>query len=191
MENFIGQYENALSVKQCNKVVNWFEENTHRHSLGKIFIGGDETNRGVDTDSKDSIDVEMHFTEEDFASQIIISSIRNTTPKYIEEHPELDKVVQSWDVCDGYNLQKYLPGGGFKQIHCENNSKDSKRILAWMIYLNTVDDEGGTEFPSHNLTTKAEAGKMVIWPAYWTHIHRGIPSPTETKYIATGWFVFL
>ena len=31
----------------------------------------------------------------------------------------------------------------------------------------------------------------VIWPVDWTYTHRGIVSPTETKYIATGWFNYL
>ena len=35
---------------------------------------------------------------------------------------------------------------------------------------------------------KPEAGKLVMWPCDWTHLHRGITSPTETKYIITGWF---
>ena len=29
---------------------------------------------------------------------------------------------------------------------------------------------------------------MMFWPAYWTHPHKGIPAPKETKYIVTGWF---
>ena len=36
----------------------------------------------------------------------------------------------------------------------------------------------------------AVEGRLVIWPAYWTHIHCGIVSKTQTKYIATGWFEF-
>ena len=36
----------------------------------------------------------------------------------------------------------------------------------------------------------AGEGRLVIWPAYWTHFHRGIISETETKYIATGWYTF-
>jgi len=41
------------------------------------------------------------------------------------------------------------------------------------------------------LTVSAEEGKMVIWPAYWTHVHHGVVSTTQTKYIATGWFEFI
>jgi hypothetical protein len=60
-----------------------------------------------------------------------------------------------------------------------------------MTYLNTVKDGGGTEFFHQKLTTSAEQGKTLIWPADWTHTHRGITSPTEEKYIITGWYSFI
>ena len=57
-----------------------------------------------------------------------------------------------------------------------------------MLYLNTVKDKGGTEFIFQNVVTPAIKGNLLIWPAEFTHLHRGIISPTEKKYIATGWF---
>ena len=57
-----------------------------------------------------------------------------------------------------------------------------------MVYLNTVNDKGGTEFKYLKHTENAEQGKLVIWPADWTGTHRGIVSPTEIKYIMTGWY---
>jgi hypothetical protein len=33
-------------------------------------------------------------------------------------------------------------------------------------------------------------GLTLIWPAIWTHPHRGVVSPTQTKYIATGWWMY-
>ena len=57
-----------------------------------------------------------------------------------------------------------------------------------MIYLNTVNDGGGTAFPHQNMVLKAEEGKGVIWPAYWTHFHKGCPAPNEEKMIITGWY---
>ena len=56
-----------------------------------------------------------------------------------------------------------------------------------MTYLNDVDD-GGTEFLYQNLITPAEKGLTLIWPAGFTHTHRGVVSQTKTKYIATGWY---
>ena len=34
---------------------------------------------------------------------------------------------------------------------------------------------------------KPKKGLTVIWPAEWTHTHRGIASMTQDKYIVTGW----
>jgi hypothetical protein len=60
-----------------------------------------------------------------------------------------------------------------------------------MTYLNDVNDDGETEFYYQNLKIKPQKGKTVIWPADWTHTHRGITSPTQEKYIITGWFNFI
>ena len=47
-----------------------------------------------------------------------------------------------------------------------------------------------TEFQYQKLKVKPVKGKMVIWPTDFTHFHRGITSPTQDKYIATGWLNF-
>ena len=59
-----------------------------------------------------------------------------------------------------------------------------------MIYLNTVTDNGGTRFEVYDKELDAVEGRLVIWPAYWTHTHHGIVSETQEKYIATGWYSF-
>ena len=56
-----------------------------------------------------------------------------------------------------------------------------------MTYLNTVTDEGGTHFHYQNYTAKPVKGKTLIWPPDWTHMHQGVISPTQEKYIMTGW----
>ena len=40
-------------------------------------------------------------------------------------------------------------------------------------------------------TTKAKEGRLIIWPAYWTHRHHGIVSKSQIKYIATGWYKYV
>ena len=66
----------------------------------------------------------------------------------------------------------------------------ANRFLVWMIYLNTVTDKGGTEFKYLNHTEDAVEGKIIIWPTDFTHTHRGVVSPTQKKYILTGWYSF-
>ena len=89
------------------------------------------------------------------------------------------------------NIQYYKPYQGFKKFHYErSNAANFDRHLAFMTYLNSVEDGGGTEFLYQRKTISAVKGKTVIFPADWTHAHRGVVSPTEEKYIITGWYIF-
>ena len=100
----------------------------------------------------------------------------------------MGKLVMS----DAFNIQHYKPGEGFFAEHYERNGNFYyDRVLVFMTYLNDVEDGGGTHFRFQNLTTKAKKGLTLLWPSDFTHIHNGIVSPTEHKYIATGWFNYL
>ena len=59
-----------------------------------------------------------------------------------------------------------------------------------MTYLNDVTDGGGTEWYHQEYQSNAKKGLSLIWPADFTHVHKGIVSPTQEKYIVTGWFVY-
>ena len=39
-----------------------------------------------------------------------------------------------------------------------------------------------------NLRVEPKVGKTLIWPAQWTHTHRGNPPLSGFKMYATGWF---
>ena len=90
-----------------------------------------------------------------------------------------------------FNIQKYLPGGHFGRLHAERTDMAHiHRIFAWMTYLNDVDDGGTTDFDYYNVKVKPETGKTLIWPAEWTHAHRGSVLNGGEKYIITGWLHF-
>jgi hypothetical protein len=56
-----------------------------------------------------------------------------------------------------------------------------------MMYLNDVDDGGETEFLYQSKRYKPVKGRVLIWPAGFTHVHRGNPPLSGEKYIATSW----
>jgi hypothetical protein len=90
-----------------------------------------------------------------------------------------------------FNLQRYSPGEGFKRWHCDWTISDEAtepvhRVLAWILYCNDV-PKGGTEFHWQDHHEPAERGKLVIFPAGPSHIHRGRVSEEHSKTIATGW----
>ena len=65
-----------------------------------------------------------------------------------------------------------------------------KRLLVYMTYLNTVKKGGHTEFLYQKLKIKPEKGLTLIWPADFTHTHRGNVVEEGDKYIATGWYCY-
>jgi len=90
-------------------------------------------------------------------------------------------------------IQKTFPSQGYHTWHCEHNANEefSNRVLSWILYLNDVEDGGETEFLYQSLRFKPKTGTFILFPAHFTHTHRGNPPLIGVKYIATGWVEFL
>ena len=88
-------------------------------------------------------------------------------------------------------LQRTRPGQGYHLWHYESSGRDvAGRLLTFTAYLNDIEDGGETEFLYYGRRVKPEKGMLCIFPAAFTHTHRGNPPLKDTKYIATGWFEF-
>ncbi len=178
--NFIGQYYlDNLSI--CDEILEFYNKSNNK-------IQG-ATTKGVDKSIKDSTDVMIDWKLDNIAHKYI-QALGSPTKKYIEDYKFCDKNA-AWSVIEKINIQHYKPKGGYHAWHTErSNSKYpvAARHLAFMTYLNDVEDSGETEFYYQKLKVKPRKGLTLIWPVDWTHTHRGIPSPTEEKYIITGWF---
>ncbi len=86
------------------------------------------------------------------------------------------------------NVQRTLPQEGYHSWHSEDGSAGcNRRILATMMYLNTVTDGGEAEFLYQSKRFQPKRGQVLIWPAGFTHTHRGNPPLSGEKYIATSW----
>ena len=184
MVDFIGVYDNTISSKYCKKIIDFFEDNKDLQFRGRYIIDG-QTIR--DPSVKDSKDITLYFNDETIPSTIISRVLNAKTSIYIDTFRSTH-IVDTFSVEMGYNLQRYNPGQGYHVIHCENYGRGIERVLAWTLYLNTVTDGGGTYYPEYDKTVNALEGRLCIFPAFWTHAHKGIVSNTQTKYIATGWY---
>ena len=88
------------------------------------------------------------------------------------------------------NIQRTLPGQGYHTWHYENDFRSRAalpRVLASMMYLNDVDDGGETEFLYQSKRFSPKKGRVLLWPAQFTHTHRGNPPLSGEKYIITSW----
>ena len=99
----------------------------------------------------------------------------------------MNEVFEKVDV-GSFNIQMYSPGGHFSKLHSERTSiKTLHRLFAFMTYLNEDFENGETVFEHYSLSVKPKKGKTLIWPAEWTHAHKGNVVNDGSKYIITGW----
>lgn len=91
-------------------------------------------------------------------------------------------------------MQRTDPGGGYHVWHAEQNSgRQAERVLVYMLYLNSLEPEsaGETEFLYQQTRIQPIENTMILWPAAYTHTHRGNTVFGKTsKYIVTGWFYY-
>jgi hypothetical protein len=126
-------------------------------------------------------------------ADLIVRGVSAGLERYLQERPLFRQVCpdQELFVMPIFNLQRYAPGEGFRQWHCDWTISDEatepgNRVLAWILYCDSV-EEAGTEFHWQNHHEVAERGKLVIFPASPSHIHRGRVNNKLNKTIATGW----
>ena len=180
--NFIGAWI-LKPDSLCDDIINFFDQNEVGHQPGAIGSGHADQ-------LKKSTDLKILPKEIDQTSHApirrYIDCLNQCYQKYLEAWPFL-KTLGRLDV-GSFNIQRYLEGDHFRQIHAERTSlKSSHRILAWMTYLNSVEKGGSTFFSHYDLEVEPEKGKTLIWPAEWTHAHRGNVIALGRKYIITGW----
>lgn len=183
--HFIGCW-NIEDDNLMNNLISFFEGNPKKTFKGRA--GGKES-----YDIKDSIDLTISPKELNNENYKIFhnyfSYLNQCYSDYLNEWSFLKSKWGEMHI-GPFNIQKYEPGGHFKHWHTEiEDISQSHRSLVWMTYLNNVNDGGFTDFLYQKMSIKPEIGKTLIWPAQWTHAHRG-QIVNQNKYIITGWFHF-
>lgn len=185
--DFIEVFDNAVSARDCQSIIKYFEEHKTEQQRGTVGSKGEVNRKKKDTWELPG----RKFAIQSFIEKALYQGIVQGTNEYMAKYPAIVGHIAKWNVENGYNLQKYNPKCAYWIPHCEHSSlMSSRRMLVWMIYLNTVTDGGGTRFTCYDREVNAVEGRLVIWPASWTHTHHGIVSDNQSKYIATGWYSF-
>ena len=114
-------------------------------------------------------------------------------PKFkpcIDEYLETFSVLgQRKFLVHDLKLKKIPSGGGFHNWHYENGAlSGSPRQFVVQVYLNDDFDGGETEFLYQQRREQAITGALLIFPAAFTHTHRGQPDFLKDRMIITGSF---
>jgi hypothetical protein len=181
--SFIYEVRNALPPESCREMVRRFEAHPEQQYQGRIGQSPTEDlgiKRSTDltvSDKPDWKDVDATL----FRSMVgALLRVREQFPFFKGPFKDM-----------GYAIQRTRPGE-FYHWHIDGGSHEfSYRQLVAVWYLNDVPGPGGeTEFRFQGVKVRPEEGKLVLFPPFWTHEHRGVTVEAGVKYIATTWVVF-
>jgi len=188
-DKFIMTFENAISDELCDKCIREFEKAV---DLGYVR-NRQQVENSLPTEKQDnSFSIDLVPSNEDYKSiiQEVSSIIYN---KYFSQYRERFGILAKLPLhtIDGMKIQKTEPGEGYHIWHCEHTLSHTNRLLVYTISLNDVDEGGETEFLYQHFRLKQKKGSITIFPASFTHTHRGNPPLSGTKYIMTGWISYV
>jgi hypothetical protein len=186
-------HDNVLPPKLCRKIIKFFEERPHFQHPGKTF-GGVTPEIKLSTDSHvmagnpyAETDKEREFLGK--AETAIYEIYKVVLSEYILQYNSLTREWQHREDT-GYQYQRYTKGEGFYKPHIDGapytGEGGNERVLASVMYLNTVKKGGGTHFDYFDFTCDAVEGRIVTFPTTFLHLHGGlVPKSGDKSIIST------
>lgn len=181
--SFIFEVEEALPAPVCDEMVRRFEackDQQYEGRIGQLHWKERSIKRSTDltiSDKSDWKDVD----------NVLFRSLAGVMREFRELYPYFKGSFKDM----GYAIQRTLPGE-YYHWHIDGGSHSfSQRQLVAIWYLNDVDGPGGeTEFLYQTVKVVPRKGKLLLFPPFWTHEHRGVRLEAGVKYLATTWVVF-
>jgi len=181
-DDFIASFEEVIPDNLCDRYIEYFDNWMKNYGVGV------RKSLQVEDSAIDAMTYRFYndsLRMEHLNAPFINQFMSNVWPVYCERFQALSG---SSKIIFDMKVQKTVPGQGYHIWHCENNLiTERNRVCAFMMYLNDVEEGGETEFLYQKKRIKPKKGKVLIWPAQFTHMHRGNPPLSGEKYIITGW----
>jgi hypothetical protein len=191
--DFIGIYKNVYPEGYCDHLIADFE---------RLVNSGAGTNRqngeGTPRHAKDDMQLGLNYGTQSTAAfcaqspeEIFFKGLQRCFDHYSGQYSVLKQDKINTTIM---KMQRTDPGGGYHIWHCEHSGgKFAERVLVYSLYLNDISetDGGETEFLYQRLRIRPEKNMVILWPAAFTHTHRGnTVLGDDSKYIVTGWFYY-
>lgn len=183
-QSFIYAIDNAIAAQDCAAMVKKFEENESQQYAGRIG-----ESRQLAEQVKKSTDLRISGRE-DWSQYDLL--FRNSMQKAIKSLSALHPFFAANRFKDlGYNLQRTREGEYYHWHLDAGPGELSQRVLVAIWYLNDVPGPGGeTQFYHQNISIQPKAGRLVLFPPFWTHLHQNETLQSGVKYISTTWLSY-
>lgn len=190
-EDFVGIFDDVFTEEDCLPLIEYFE---NLKSMNLVYSRQDLK----DATAHNKQDETAFPLQHDFIAMQkknpvlagFLDKFWKCYNQYVEKYSILG--VSGLHSINSVRIQKTLPGEGYHVWHYESmDHQVSHRVVTWIFYLNDVEHGGETEFLYLKRRIAAKKGRLIIWPAAFTHTHRGNPPLSGDKYIMTGWLEFI
>ena len=204
--NHIEIYKNAMTDQVCDDIIEVYNNSAELQIPGR-------TQNGLNEGLKKSTDMNLLSAREhnEKVESTILPAIKlairkclykyttkyqlmGTTydPKDYSETEWVDLVYSQLAIWPGaVSIKKYNKGDGHYGWHQDmgGNMLAFARQLVIQFYLNDVEEGGETGFYHQDVEYKPEKGAILIFPAGFTHYHRGKKPISGEKYIMNMWLL--
>ena len=171
-ESCVRYYDRVVSKEWCNKVIDLFEQSkkdtfdNNRKSFTELNIEGKEEFKDI----KETYIRVLRQNLQHFMKEVNI------------ENHHFPPIIDMENI----RIKKYTDNGKdvFKN-HVDvlrSQGPSSKRFLVFIMYLSDVEEGGETSIPRYNIKCKPKAGRLLMFPPFWTHPHQGEKVIKGTKY---------
>jgi hypothetical protein len=190
-KDFIATYSDVYPEGYCSHLIKTFDD-LEADGAGWNRIQSDNSPAHTKKDHQINLNIGVHHGKP-FTGGNHVTIFFDNLQKCYEEYSSRYSVLQHVKIrATSMKMQKTPPGGGYHVWHAEQgNGNQSERAVVYMLYLNTLEPEsaGETEFLYQQTRLRPVENTMILWPAAYTHAHRGNTVFGNTsKYIVTGWF---
>lgn len=190
---FIGIYDDVYPEGYCQHLISEFDR-LEIAGVGSNRIQSEDVKRHVKDDYQISMSLKGHVLN-GFNGQSPVDIFFDGLQACYEDYTSMFSSLANGKIrATVMKVQKTRPGGGYHLWHGEQgNGEHASRVLVYMLYLNTLDssEAGETEFLYQKERYNPTENQMLMWPAAYTHTHRGNAVFGEKpKYIVTGWFYY-
>ena len=193
IKDFIGIYDGYIPDEACDQAIELFKIYQEYNKVFSRFTLEDTTQdikQDMSLTASPEILTDLEFNVNKLKLLMVNFDI---ALKHYYTETNLKKYCDSGElITDHVKIQKTLPTQGYHVWHVEHAKGNDceERVLAYTIYLNTVEEGGETEFLYQSQRVKPIKGRIVIWPAGFPYVHRGNPPLSGEKYIVTSWISY-